>query len=199
MTQGVVSTTIPIVVKLMRSKMYENQKTLLSIASLILYVFGFLLGAAENIPIVLRITSPDYVAARHGLDLLQSRKAIQDEDNIGLKQIAQIFLAELSLQNPPETVKSVTIKGFQLEGSSGIVFGAVSVNESVPVIVSLSNGQKVRWELPAIKAKVENLKIQNLFFWGVLLFCAGLIMQILAIFANKHGKEFAGSRRRSKK
>lgn len=85
-------------------------------------------------------------------------------------------------------MKQVCVQQFRLEGSSGIAFGKSGVRETVPVTVTLSNGQDVRWELPTIKTKVDDLKTHNLFVWAVGLFIAGVLLQILGFIVDWYGK-----------
>lgn len=70
---------------------------------------------------------------------------------------------------------------------SGITFGASGTRETVPISVAISNGQKIDWELPEIKAKVEALKTHNLFAWGLGIFIAGAMLQIASFIVEAYG------------
>ena len=155
---------------------------------LILEAVGFLLGAAEHIPLVVRVTSPDYVAASQGIRILQSGEVL-DESSVGFMQITRIFLDRARAQNPPEILRQIQVQEVRLAGSSGIAFGRSGVRETVPVTVTLSNGQEISWELPEIKAEVDALKAHSLFLRGIGLFVAGLICQIVGFAVDWDGSK----------
>jgi hypothetical protein len=167
--------------------MVEKLTIVLFVLALILETAGFLLGAEEHIPFVLRFTSPDYLAATQGIKTIQSGETLRESID-GFEQIAKIFLDEASAQKSPEVIKQIRVQQFRLEGISGLVFGRAGVRETVSVTVTLSNGQRHRWELPDIKTKVDELKAHNLFVWAVFLFIAGTILQILVFIVDRHGK-----------
>lgn len=167
--------------------MFETITTILFIAGLLLETIGFLLGAVEHIPSMLRFVSPNYLAAKCGIGTLQSAKAIRASD-IGFSQIAKIFIDEVCSQNSPEVIKQVRVSEIRLKGTSGIAFGSSGVRETVPVTVALANGQEIEWQLPTIKAKVEKLKSRNLFIWGVILFVAGLVAHVIGFLVDSYAK-----------
>lgn len=146
-----------------------------------------MLGAIEHVPWALRFVSPSYVIASNGLITLRKNRCLVASDN-GFKEIAAIFLRELRAQNTPEAVSQIQIQEFHLKGVSGIAFGASGTRETVPVSVTLSNGQKIDWELPEIKAKVEALKTRNLFTWGLAIFVAGAVLQIASFLIEVYGQ-----------
>lgn len=145
-----------------------------------------MLGAIEHIPWALRFVSPSYVAASNGVRTLQKNRSLAASDN-GFTEVAAIFLRELRTQNAPEAVSQVRVQEFRLKGMSGIAFGASGTRETVPVSVAISNGQKIDWELPEIKAKVEALKTHNLFAWGLGIFIAGAMLQIASFIVEAYG------------
>jgi hypothetical protein len=160
---------------------------LLFVLGLVLEIAGFLLGAVEHIPFVLRFVSPDYLAANQGIKALEKGEALR-EPTSGFEQIASIFINEARSQNSPDIIAKIKVQQFRLAGSSGIAFGRAGVRETVPVTVTLSNGQEVSWELPDIKKKVEELKTSNLFIWGVVLFIAGVLFQIAGFLIEWYEK-----------
>ena len=146
-----------------------------------------MLGAIEHIPWALRFVSPNYVVASNGLRTLQKNRCLVASDN-GFREIAAIFLGELRAQNAPDAVSQIQIQELRLKGISGIAFGPSGTRETVPVSVALSNGQKIDWELPEIKAKVEARKTRNLFTWGLAIFIAGAVLQIASFLIEAYDK-----------
>jgi hypothetical protein len=146
-----------------------------------------MLGAIEHIPWALRFVSPRYVAASNGVRTLQKNRCLVASEN-GFKEIAAIFLGELRAQNAPAAVNQIQVQELRLKGVSGIAFGASGTRETVPVSVTISNGQKIDWELPEIKAKIETLKTHNLFTWGLTIFIAGAVLQIASFIIEAYGR-----------
>jgi hypothetical protein len=164
--------------------MFEKLTTGLFLLGLLLEIGGFLLGSVDHIPSVLRVVSPGYVSAMQGLEQLEARKTLGEGDG-GFPEISRLLLDELAVQNPPEKMAKVRVVSFRLTGESGIAFGETGVKEEVPILVTLSTGQELKWNLVTIREKVTALKSPPLFRWGLALFVTGVLLQIVGFVADR--------------
>ncbi len=165
--------------------MLEKLPSILFVLGLLLESVGFLLGAVDNIPVVLRIVSPRYVTASHALEILASDRVI-NASVPGFEDIAGIFLNAARSQNSPEAMRTIEVQELRLKGTTGLAFGKAAVRETVPVVVALSNGQEVDWDLVTIRKQIEDLKGHQLFGWAIGLFVAGIISQVVGFIVDKY-------------
>jgi len=165
--------------------MRKRLPVMLFFIGLMLESAGFLLGAAEHIPLIYRMFSPGYVSAMEGLETLETQQLI-DDSVTGFVELSNIFVNEASSQNTSEIMNRIRVTNFRLTGNSGLAFGKTGVRETVPVSITLSNGQKVEWNLVKIRQKVQQLKNRSIFAWGVALFVLGLFVQVLGFVVGKH-------------
>ncbi len=153
----------------------------LFVLSLLLEIVGFLLGASEHIPLILKIVSPTYLAATDGLQNIQ-QGTVLNQGKPGFNEISKLYLKTLE-------DKSLHVISFQATGDAGLKYSRGGLIDDIPVRVILSNEQNNMWDLARIKDRVSELKDKNLFQWGIGLFISGVLLQIVGYIIDRAGKK----------
>jgi hypothetical protein len=167
----------------------------LFIVGVVLELGGFLVSNAEEIPAVSRIVSRNYAFAKEGLATLETGSKMNTELLPGMRgfdQCAELYMTILRNQNPPESLRGVSVTRFFHPAEVTQVF---DVNRGVrskrPLEIQLSNGQKVHSTLESLQAKIEPLKSSSLFMAAAAIFGIGLAFHIAAFVCEHRSKSVA--------
>jgi hypothetical protein len=68
-------------------------------------------------------------------------------------------------------------------------FTSRGVVSSVPLEVSFSNGQILKWDLEELRQKIQDLRQGDLFWAALILFFLGVLLQIVGLVDETHAKK----------
>ncbi len=157
-------------------------RTALFVLGLVVEISGFLVSKAERIPFVMRLVSPSYVRSLDGLKRLDSDLVLLPGQP-GFPEISEIYMRGLANnpKNDPRVVAQLRVVRINRMNAEFLVT-AKAARQRVNLFFTLSNGQKGRMQLETLKAEVEELKADKLFEIGLLVFAAGVLLQIAGFF-----------------
>jgi len=130
----------------------------------------------------MRLVSPSYVRSLDGLKSLDSNFVLLP-GQAGFPEISEIHTRGLANnpKNDPRVVARLRVVRTNRMNAEFLVTPKAA-RERVNVLFTLSNGQKGPMELETLKAEVEELKADKLFEIGLLVFAAGVLLQIAGFF-----------------
>ncbi len=152
------------------------------VVGLLLETIAFFVGYADNIPFVFKLVSPDYSNAKEGLRTLEENLEI-NKGNRGFDEIGRLILRKLILENPPEQLVGVEV--IKISREPAFAFSAKRVGVRTPIAVELSNGQKLKWNFESLASQVSDLKSKNIFWFAVVIFCLGVLIQVINFVTDK--------------
>ena len=152
----------------------------LFLLGVLLEALGIVVAFPKRFPFVLDLVASDYQRACLGLDSLSRRQELTPRSP-GFEEIEELYFACLRDKNPPDVLKKIEItKITRTDIDSGLAFTPSGTRSFIPIEIHLSNGQKDKWDLEILRAKVEDLKD---FFWAILvLWILGITLQATSVY-----------------
>lgn len=151
---------------------------------LLLIISGFLVDKASNIPWVLSILSPEYVAAQSGLSRLDDLASLLPGDR-GFEEIASTYAEDLRFNDTTKRVDWTVVDKIGPRKSQVSSISYLGPKTWIPLDFHLTNGQTLPYDLILLRQDVEGLKTADLSFWGGLLFWLGVLSYIIEFVVSQ--------------
>ncbi|MCK4395281.1 MAG: hypothetical protein KAW56_14270 [Candidatus Marinimicrobia bacterium] len=150
-------------------------------------IFAFLIDNAAQISWITQITARKYFLAKRGLDQLKEKKILNSNDQ-GFIVLEEMVIIELHKSNPANLLINIHVKNFK-RGTPFLGFDSDYVGTRTPVDIFLSNGQTIKWSLEQLSEKVEVLRESLFLKSAILIFCAGVVIQIISFIIDSFEKK----------
>ncbi len=163
---------------------------ILFLIGLILEFAAFLGGQTANIPIVLKLVSPECARAQFGIQLLVNKKILQPEDP-GFSAVSKILIQALQPGYSSNNGGKISVEKLTC-GGPGIGFGPQRAGEVLLGSVVLSNGQTIPYDFMSLRRRVDTLQNISLFAYSLVVFLVGVMTQCFGFFVEHQKNKRAG-------
>lgn len=163
--------------------MTEKLKHSLSLFGVVLSIVGFYVSNASSFPVLQRLLSPSYAAAKEGVDLIRRSGSLQAVQP-GFAALARLVEEKIALQNPQAPREGIVLERLEATGG-GIAFGAAVSKQVVGLKMKLrGQDQPLQWDLVELSDAVEETWKTKSLRWAQWLFWGGVVQTVWPFFLD---------------
>ena len=154
---------------------------ILFLLGLFLEIAAFFIGQANDIPLVIKIISPNSSKAEAGIRALKKSKHLTPNE-YGFKQISEFFFDDIVSRGPSAKLADVSLEKIRLQK---YMYDNMDIWHTRPLTFELSNGKTYDWDIESLTGQINELKKGRLLKMACVIFFVGIVTQIVGFIIER--------------